>query len=440
MLRRLAVPLGFAVLLAAGAAVTTAEQLLVGELVLASSLLALSLLLARDPHTARDYGAVDIITAPLQGFAATVRGVGRAIGSTSESIGAVRDNPAVRGSLIAAPVIVALLLLFAAADPLLGRGRNAVYDALSDWAAPRVIFGLGLALFVAGAYAASNMAPSRAAAQSAPQPQSRIGLAERRIVLTAAGVVSWLFVLLQLSYLFGTQPSTVGSGITFAEYARRGFGELAIAATGVGLLIVAAHWRAPAGRESELRRSLTWPSLALLAAVCCILVSAFHRVNLYEDAYGYTTARVYAQAYIMITLGVLITLAWQVAHAFDTRALARAVMVIALTAFAALVFWNGDAWVARSNIQRFAQTGKLDVTYLARELSPDAYPELARAMPALPEPMRTQLAGELATECARDPDMTSDASWYEWNLRRSRAKRFVTCSASAATTASVARP
>jgi hypothetical protein len=163
-------------------------------------------------------------------------------------------------------------------------------------------------------------------------------------------------------------------------------------------------------------------------------------VNLYEDAYGYTTARVYAQAYIMITLGVLITLAWQVAHAFDTRALARAVMVIALTAFAALVFWNGDAWVARSNIQRFAQTGKLDVTYLARELSPDAYPELARAMPALPEPMRTQLAGELATECARDPDMTSDASWYEWNLRRSRAKRFVTCSASAATTASVARP
>jgi hypothetical protein len=228
-------------------------------------------------------------------------------------------------------------------------------------------------------------------------------------------------VLFQLSYLFGAAPAVAGSGVTFAGFARQGFGQLAFAATTAALLIVAAEVRvAPDDRGA--RRALAIPALVLLAAVACILASAFHRVTLYENAYGFTTMRVYAQAYMVMTLAILAVLAWHAARTFDVNALARHIMTIALATLTVLAYWNADAWVARANVARFAQTGTLDVTYLTHGLSPDAYPALVESLPALREPERTLLATALRHEYARRPFMQAADRWYEWNARRERAR------------------
>lgn len=426
-LRTIALPLGFAVLLATGAAVTTAPLLLAVTVAMVASLMALGLLLANEHEASRDYGPVDILTAPIRGLVATVRGAISSLFMTAESLGSVRKRPALRGALIATPVVLVLALLFATADPVLGAGRDAIYNVLSSWTdLPRVIFGLLLTLFVSGAYvttrAASLMASRR---ELAPGESLKIGLTERRIVLTSAAIVCWLFVLLQLSYLFGASPAVAGSGVTFAEYAHRGFGELTFAATLAALLIIAAQSNVRAGRDAGVRASVTWPALILLAAVACILVSAFHRMTLYEDAYGFTTVRVYVQAYILLALAVLLALAWHVWHVFDVRALARQVMTVSLATLALLIFWNCDAWVAQANVDRYTHTGKLDVHYLTHELSLDAYPSLVQAIPRVAEPERSQLSSSLAQEHARH---SRGSAWYEWNLRRERARSFVVIS------------
>jgi len=98
---------------------------------------------------------------------------------------------------------------------------------------------------------------------------------------------------------------------------------------------------------------------------------------------------------------------------------------VALATLTLLVFWNGDAWVAQANLGRYARTGKLDVQYLARGLSPDAYPTLVEALPRVAEPERAQLATALAKEYARRHDLRPTQSWYEWNLRRARARSLV---------------
>jgi hypothetical protein len=423
-MRVLALPLGFALILATGASVTTTPILLVATLLIVASLMALALLVAPEHGAVRDYGAVGIITAPILGFGHAVVGTFSAITAAVDAAGSTRERPVFRGALLATPVVLVLALLFATADPVLGRGRDAIFDALSTFdALPRIIFGTLIALFVAGSYFASLRATIRTRARSdSTTPQDRIGLTERRIVLGAAAVISWLFVLLQIGYLFATVPSAVGSGTTFAEYAHRGFGELTVAATGVALLIVAAHQRLAAEDEALARSALMWPSLALLAAVGCILISAFHRISLYEDAYGFTTTRVYAQAYTILTLGVLVVLGWYVLHKFDVRAIARGVMTLALTTLAVLVFWNGDAWVARANVDRYEETGKIDIEYLARGLSPDAYPTLVASIPRLGVSEQQQLTLALAKAYARTSSLKRVPSWYEWNLRRSRAK------------------
>jgi hypothetical protein len=97
-------------------------------------------------------------------------------------------------------------------------------------------------------------------------------------------------------------------------------------------------------------------------------------------------------------------------------------MTLALTTLAVLVFWNGDAWVARANVDRYAETGKIDIEYLARGLSPDAYPTLVASIPRLGVSEQQQLTLALAKAYARTSSLKRVPSWYEWNLRRSRAK------------------
>lgn len=429
-LRMLALPLAFAVVLAAGIAVTTTPILVAAVALITASLMALAVLVANEHAADENYGPLEILTAPFRALARTLQGIVSAGLATVESVGAVRQRPVLRGALIATPVVLVLALLFATADPVLARGRDAIYDVLSAWTAlPRVVFGLAVTIFVLGAYAATHVRASLMVRQAAaPDQPLRIGLTERRIVLSAAAAVSWLFVLLQLSYLFGASPAVVGSGVTFAQYAHRGFGELTIAATLSALLIIAANQNVRIRADAAVRRAITWPALALLAAVACILVSAFHRITLYENAYGYTTARIYVQAYLLLALAVLFVLTWHVARDFDVRRLARQVMTVALATLTFLVFWNGDAWVAQANLARYAETGKIDIPYLTNELSLDAYPTLVQALPSVAEPERAQLALALTKEYATHDGLRRDSPWYAWNLRRARARSFVVVS------------
>ena len=70
-----------------------------------------------------------------------------------------------------------------------------------------------------------------------------------------------------------------------------------------------------------------------------------------------------------------------------------------------------DAWIARHNLDRYAESGKVDWFYLAH-LSQDAVPVLARQ----DEQTRACLLAEGAF--VTEPDR-----WSEWNLGRHRARR-----------------
>ncbi len=419
--RALAIPLGFAVLLSGAFAVTSSGFLLFADLVIVTSLLALALLIGREPERAATFGAVYIVTAPFRGLAWTVRGAISSVAEAFETTRIANMHPVLRGSLVAIPVVTLFALLFAAADPLFASGRDAVYSVFGSWSvSPRIIFGLAVTLFVAGAYSASlPIAAARTEPAAASTGTAR--LTERRVVLFACAGICWLFVLLQMGYLFFGNPGAVGSGMTFAQYAHRGFGELALAATIAALVIVATHnneyFPAPPAR---MRSPLALPSLLLLAAVVCVLASAFHRVSLYENAYGFSVQRVYAQAYMVLTLAVLALVAWQVLHTFDARALARNVMLVALVTFAFVLYWNRDAWVVRANVDRFAATGKLDVNYLAGGLSPDGYPALVKALPRMTPADSAKAVAELHTESQLE-QLNDEGRWFEWNFRRASA-------------------
>jgi hypothetical protein len=199
------------------------------------------------------------------------------------------------------------------------------------------------------------------------------------------------------------------AGLTYAEYAREGFGQLlAVGVLALGLVAAAIRTVRPESRRRELvLRAL----LALLVGLTVVvLASAIHRLRLYEDAFGFTRERLVAHAFMLWLAGVLALVL--IALAVARTAWLRRVVVVG-TGFALLTFSaaNPDAMVAERNLERAGETGRLDAEYLAG-LSADATPVLVRSTVAVER-------GVLRRQAAR---LDESDGWPGWNLARERAR------------------
>jgi hypothetical protein len=403
-----------AVVLAFGASITSDEFIQALICLSVILFLALSMLLAGNPRLSR-ITATFTIPAPIVAFAtAIVESVKRAVGAL-HLVRSERARSVLRGIVITAPVVIVFALLLAGADPTFAGWRDAIRDLLSSWAfLPRTFFFVGMLSLTLGAYGHAQRESASSSPLAEPAPRATfLGATERLILIGSIAVLFWVFLAVQLSYLFGNLPHVSGSGVTFADYARRGFGELTVVATASVLLILLSERFGESGGREGLLRAAT---LAVIVGVLFLLVSAFNRVVLYEQAYGYTTARLYAQCYMIVVAFVLVALAWELRGTLQPSRLFRASLAFATSVFIVLAYWNHSAWIANRNIDRLATTGKLDVVYLTRDLSADAIPALARRLNSLPEPSRTALDNAIHARYTGRRRMF-DRQWYEWNLR-----------------------
>jgi hypothetical protein len=259
------------------------------------------------------------------------------------------------------------------------------------------------ALFVgvAGALASAAIADD---AQDNDSTKNALGAIELRIALSAVVALFAAFVVVQLHVLFGgaayVQKTT---GLGYGEYARQGFVQLLVVA-GLTLAVVgvAARRRDPVVR-------------GLLAALCVltlvVLVSAYHRLALVEDAYGLTRVRYAGDAvvaWLVVVFGLVLAAG---ANRGVARRMPRVVALVTLVGALAFSLSNPDGRIARSALDR-AQSGKpIDPNYLA-DLSADALP----ALEDLPEPERDAVVQAVRSRLAR-PDGIAGL-----NLSRARAR------------------
>ena len=128
-----------------------------------------------------------------------------------------------------------------------------------------------------------------------------LGIVEVGTVLGLLGLLFLAFVAVQVRYLFGGAERVVSTaGMTYAEYARRGFFEL-VTVTAIALpTLLLAHWLL---RADDRRGERTFGILAgtLVALLFVVMASALQRMYLYVDEYGLTQLRFYVTAFVART-------------------------------------------------------------------------------------------------------------------------------------------
>ena len=272
----------------------------------------------------------------------------------------------------------------------------------------------------------ANHDDKTAAASSSPavlsSPAARrfaLGAVEVGVVLGLLDALFFGFVCVQVRYLFGGAAWVAATGgLTYAEYARRGFFELSWA-TGLALpLLLTLHWllRADDRTAQRLFRALALAQLALLFVV---IASAFTRMRLYQREFGLTELRIYTTAFMVWLALVFVWFAATVLRGARAR-FACGAFVTACFVLSALHFVNPDALIIRTNVAQARQGHTFDAAY-ATTLSADAVPALVRALPALTQDERCLAARVLLARWS--PQAESD--WRSWSMGRSDALRAV---------------
>ncbi len=340
--------------------------------------------------------------------------------------------PILRGLLLAIPLLWFLAALLSSADPIFQAWLNSLFRFLNIYNAAEYIFRgfyiLVLGYVFAGVYLYS-LTKSRnedLIGKNHPLLAPLLDFGEAATMLLGVDLLFAAFVIVQLRYFFGGAANIINnsSGLTYAEYARRGFGELVfVSVTSLLFFIILSSITK---REHLIRqRGFSGLGITLFLLVAVILVSAYQRLQLYESVYGFTRIRTYSHVF-MIWLALLLLVVVILETLQRQRAFAVAVLLSALGFAASLSVLNVDGFIVRANVHRDLLGYELDIPYIA-SLSEDAVPSLYSSYQdanlASDSTLAAKIAAAVACHAALHDFYSTGLPWQSWNLARENARQ-----------------
>lgn len=274
------------------------------------------------------------------------------------------------GILVAVPLIFIFGALFSAADQIFADYINRVLDLdikpITIWRMLRILL---LWMLLSGFfYVIINKA------HELGKRDYKARKFDSTIISTVLALLNALFlifVFIQFKYLFGSYEYVLNNEIVFSEYARKGFFQLAwVVALSAGLFILVYRSFAHHG----MTKFLSGMHLLFVVQTGVIAASALKRMNLYQEAYGYTVLRLYVEWFIYFVIALLILAVINILLKWRFKILFHAALIMGLVAVAIVASINVDYKIAHKNIARFVEQNKeLDLIYLS-ELSLDVIP------------------------------------------------------------------
>jgi hypothetical protein len=287
--------------------------------------------------------------------------------------------PVLRGILIAIPILAIFSALLSSADMVFAQRLDSFISLFRLEKLPeymfRIIYILIGAYLLSGIFlhAAISSHNDQLIGEEKPLVSPFLGFTESSIILGSVAILFILFVIIQFQYFFGGQANIHIDGYTYAEYARKGFGELIMVA--VFSLMLFLGLSGITRRDDPTKRKIfSGLGVTIVILVGIMLFSAFQRLVLYESAYGFSQLRTYTHGFLL-WLGLLLVAVVVLEFLHMERKFALAALLAGIGFSASLMLLNVDGFIVRQNVERAVQGQELDAAYLA-SLTSDAIPAL----------------------------------------------------------------
>lgn len=299
------------------------------------------------------------------------------------------------GALIAIPFLLLFGALFYAADEVFANWVKSVIELDIELLFTVLRFFVVAFVFGGFFYAYADPTIEMKAVTITPSKAQAIVFG---MVFGLINLLFLVFVIFQFRQFFGGEAYLIENGLTYAEYARRGFFEMLVILFISGLMLLVTYRSFHRAAEYPLWLRILQALLSVQVGV--VAFSALTKLYAYQDAYGFTVSRLYGEWGIYMVLALLVLGIAGVMSNFDWRRFWQASMVVGLGTLLTVSLINVDGVIAERNIERFESDPELelDVDYLLT-LSVDTLPPLI-------------------TFVNNNPEMFGDLQVYEISVRQ----------------------
>lgn len=334
-----------------------------------------------------NFSEIGILSRTLEFITGSFVSVFSVLNRMIESFSSGREHAEVNkkvsiGVLIAIPLVLIFLALFASSDQVLRSNLSWIGDAFNsfaDWLSKfdiargvsvtfwSVVAFSGLAVLIRKGYI------SRLSTIHLP---AKLEVKDANIVIGSVSAVFALFILIQLRYLFS--GGSLPDGITYASYARRGYGELLLATLLACTVVYLVNSTTKV--VTKLSKILTF---ALLGLNALVVLSAWKRLSLYESAYGWTMTRFVARmGLVCILIGIVSLIAWRLHKLNKTGVFVVNWYSLALVLTVSALLNPIGLITKRNIVDRDKREVALDTNHIIHQ-SEDSYPAICAYAPRL---------------------------------------------------------
>lgn len=210
--------------------------------------------------------------------------------------------------LVGIPLILFLTGILMASDQIFEEWFEGAFEVIADWLSfgtvNRIILTLVLLPFSASVlfgYAKRSVSNRRFKEEKVEKPVL-IPAFSAITLLVLINALYLLYAVVQSVYLFGAWSGNLPGDLSYAEYARKGFFELAFISAINAIMILAAIRYTQRGAKTG--RTVRVLSILLIVLSFVQLFSAFRRMTLYISAYGLSEDRFLVSGF-MVLVGIL---------------------------------------------------------------------------------------------------------------------------------------
>lgn len=338
---------------------------------------------------------VNLIGKPFTNLAAPFRSFG--VLKHKKSPTAKNTAYVLIGLAVAIPVAAILMNLFIRADAVFADSVNSLinFSGLDfDRIFGDIIFGLPTGIFLGSALLGLKYEKHK------EKTLKNIGDSIENIIIgTFLSIINFFiiaFVGFQFVYLFGGSVNIKASGMSYADYARRGFFEMCTASA---IIFTIALFVLIMTKKNNGKLSL-WVSFSTV--ILCVgdgvlLVSAVKRMLMYIDVYGLSIKR-FLTLWLMAVIGLC--LLWMIIKCFAIKLdVMKWIGITVIIGVCILSVTNIERIIAHYNVDIYlANPDEPSIINYFNELSYTAAPELAK----LKDMPRDQILGVNLDAIVRD--------------------------------------
>ncbi len=187
-----------------------------------------------------------------------------------------------------------------------------------------------------------------------------------KMVLGTLNIVYLLFCIIQVESLF-----LINDNINYSEYARQGFFQLMIVSI-INLVTILI------AKKTKNNKYINIMSLIMIVFTFIILISSAIRMYMYESIYGYTLLRLLVYCALLTEAIMLIP---TIMYVMDRKInLMKVYISIIITIYVGMNFANFDNMIAKRNVDRYINTGKIDIEYLKHNIGTDGVKQITRIL------------------------------------------------------------